>query len=231
MANARVVASPDAAGNAATLTLKQQIDSFLAGKSFAANDVVLLNGGTGDLIAQMNAVTAGTQTPAQMLTNATQAGADLASQVRRLVGAGAKFVVVTGAYNMGNSPWAASIGQNSQLTSAAINFNTGLLTNIVDLGANVLYVDMSYYMNLIVNQSPTYLGSGANASTPACTSVDAGAGIGIGTGKVNANLCNVNTIAAGVDYTVYAFADPVYFGPKAQRAFGDYAYSKMKIRW
>ena len=38
------------------------------------------------------------------------------------------------------------------LNSASSAFNEGLLVGIVDLGANVLYVDLAYYVNLYHRQ-------------------------------------------------------------------------------
>ena len=60
--NARVSAKPDAAGNASTRTVTEQIDAFLASGSFAATDVVMVSGGVSDVIAGMAAVNAGTLT-------------------------------------------------------------------------------------------------------------------------------------------------------------------------
>ena len=76
---------------------------------------------------------------------ARKAGQELATQVRRLVTAGAKHVVVTGTYDLGKTPWATAINQVSLLNDASSRFNEGLLVNIVDLGANVLYVDCLLY--------------------------------------------------------------------------------------
>lgn len=61
--NARITAKPDVAGDATTLTVTEQIDRFLAGGAFGANDVVFINAGASDLIAGMAAVRAGTTTP------------------------------------------------------------------------------------------------------------------------------------------------------------------------
>jgi outer membrane lipase/esterase len=47
-----------------TLTVTEQIDSFLASNTFGANDLVMINGGISDLIANMAAVRAGTMTTA-----------------------------------------------------------------------------------------------------------------------------------------------------------------------
>src|SRR5262245_31265312 len=50
--NARVAATPDAAGNAATPTVAAQVDAFLAGDRPAASDLVILNAGVADVIVQ-----------------------------------------------------------------------------------------------------------------------------------------------------------------------------------
>ena len=44
--NARVKEKPDATGNAATPTITEQIDAFLASGTFGAKDVVFVSGGT-----------------------------------------------------------------------------------------------------------------------------------------------------------------------------------------
>ena len=229
--NARVTAHPDAAGNASTPTVTEQIDRFLAAGSFKASDVVLIGTGGADIVAQMAAVTAGTQTPEQMLANAQQAGRDLGAQVARTVAAGAKYVVVTGTYNLGRSPWAHAIGQANDglLGQASSKFNEAFLISIVDLGDNVLSLDTAYYFNLLIGTPDNY--SFDNATTPVCTSVDAGAGIGIGSGELNSALCTPSTLLPGIDSSKYVFADAVYFTPTAQRLFGAYAYDRLHARW
>lgn len=233
--NARISTTPDAAGNSSTLTVAQQIDSFLASNSLGENDVVVINGGISDLVVDMAAVTAGTETADQMRANAKAYGVQLGTQVRRLVNAGGKHVVVVGPYNLGVSPWATSLGQNGLLKDASSALNEAMLVNIVDLGSTVLYVDLAYYFNL-VQASPTSYGL-TNSTDLACTSVDSGAGIGTGTGQVNSSLCTPSTIAAitpnssGTTYDLYMFADRLYVTPAVQRLFGVYAYDKVHARW
>ena len=227
--NARVNAKPDAAGNASTPTITEQIDTFLASGSFGASDVVFLSGGISDVIAGMAAVQAGTQTEAAMVAAARQAGEDMAAQVRRLVAAGAKYVVVTGTYDLSKTPWAKTIGREALLADASSRFNDGLLVGIVDLGANVLYVDLAYYVNLYTGVPANY--GFNNATTAVCTSVDATNGIGIGAGQVNSALCTASTLLPGASQTSYVFADPVYLTPSAQRQFGTYAYDRLRARW
>lgn len=236
--NARIGNTTDAAGSTTTKTVTQQIDTFLAsGVALGDNDIVTINAGISDLVVEMKTVTAGASS-ATMLANATQYGKDLGAQVRRLVAAGGKHVVVVGSYNLGVTPWAAALGQTGLLKDASSNFNNALLVSIVDLGANVLYVDAAYYFNLVSGTDHGNYGI-ANVANLACTSVDSGAGIGTGTGQVNSSLCTVtpSTIAAitpnsaGVTYDQYLFADNLYFTPIAQRLFGLYAYSKIHLRW
>lgn len=227
--NARISAKPDAAGNAATPTVTEQIDSFLAANTIGTSDVIVVSGGISDIVAQMAAVTAGTQTSAQMIDNVKQAGRDMAAQVRRLVAAGGKYVVISGTYNLARSPWAAAIGQGDLLLEASSRFNEELLVGVVDLGVNVLYVDAAFHYNLVTGNPASY--SFAEGTNLACTSVDPGPGIGTGNGQVNSALCNAGTIALGVNYNEYIFADRLYPTPQAHRLFGEYAYNRVRARW
>ncbi len=226
--NARIVSKPDAVGNNSTLTMKEQIDAFLGANSIGGSDVMVVSAGVADVVSQMNAVTAGSQTEDQMVANLQQAGRDLGTQVRRLVSAGAKQVVVVGPYNLGRSPWAIGLNRVNTLTNASGKFNDALLVSIVDLGANVLYVDAAYYLNLVTGEPNSY--ALINSTSVVCTSVDAGNSIGIGPGQVNSSLCNTSTVG-GLAYNSYAFADPLFFTPVVNRLFGDYAYTKVRDRF
>lgn len=227
--NARVSRKPDAAGNSATPTVAEQIDAFIAGGPLGPNDVLIVNAGTADVVAEMARFTAGTQTREQMLDELKQVGRDLAAQVRRLVDAGAPHVVVVGTYDLGRSPWARAIGQEQLLADASARFNEQLLVSMVDLGHNVLYVDAPLVFNIMVTEPGVY--GMTNSVDPVCTSVDPGPGIGIGPGQVNSALCTTATLPADANYNLFAFADRIYPTPSAHRAFGDYAYSRIRQRW
>jgi phospholipase/lecithinase/hemolysin len=227
--NARIATTPDAIGNAATPTVEQQISTFLAGNTVRASDLVLLSAGTSDVIAEAARVVAGGQTSAAALTNVRAAARALGAQVRRLVQAGGQHVVVAGLYNMGKSPWALQTGQGTLLQDLSGKFNEDLLVSIVDLGANVLYVDAALQFNLFVGFPSTY--SLTNVTDPVCTSVDPGVGIGTGTGQVSSALCTPSTVLTGADPNTFLWADRVYPTPVGQRLFGDYAYSRIRDRW
>lgn len=227
--NTRIAQHPDAAGNATTPTITEQVDRFLAMGTPKPNDLLLLNGGISDLIVGMAAVRAGTQTPDQFVANARLNGQALAAQVRRLVAAGALHIAVTGTYDLGKTPWAKSIGQEALLSQASSRFNESLLVAINDLSQHVLYVDAAYYVNLYESTPSSF--SFNNATTPVCTSVDAGNGIGIGQGQVNSALCTSATLLPDADADRYVFADAVYLTPSAHRQLGTYAYDKLRARW
>lgn len=227
--NARIAATPDAAGNAATPTLAAQIDSFLASGSLQKDDVVLLGAGTSDLIVGLSAVIAGTQTVEELKAAARAAGQQYAAQIRRLTNAGAKQVVFTGVYDLGKSPWAIEKGLVAEAEAASKAFNESLLIDVNDLGHSALYVDLAYYMNLYTFSPGSY--GFSNATDPVCTSQDPGPGIGIGAGEINSSLCTSATLVAGASPDAYLFADKVYPTPSAQRQFGLYAYDKLKERW
>jgi len=227
--NARITSKPDAAGNSATSTVTEQIDAFLASGAIGANDLLIIGGGTADIIAEMAKVTSGAQTSDQMLAAVKQAGHDLAAQTRRLVNSGAAHVVVVGTYDLGRSPWATATGQSALLSQASGRFNDELLVSMVDLGQHVLYVDAAFLFNLMTSSPASY--ALVNATDPVCTSVDPGPGIGIGAGQVNSSLCTTATLAAGVDYNQFLFADRVYPTPAAHRQFSQYAYTRIRARW
>lgn len=232
--NARITAKPDAAGNASTPTVSDQVDTFLATQTVLPGDMVLVSAGTADLIVGMMAVQAGTQTADQYLAQVRQAGADLATQVRRLANVNL-HVVVSGVYRLGRTPWAAALGQSdsnsntSLLTQASDAFNASLLLKIEDLGTHVRYVEMAGYVNPIndsVHRPYNYIGF-ANSTNPVCISTDSGAGIGTGTGQVNSALCTSSTLVPGADPTTYEFADTVYISPTSQRQLGDHAFNDV----
>lgn len=226
--NARVLAKPDAGGSTATRTVLEQIDTFLASGAPGANDLLLVSAGTSDVIVQAQAAITGAQTRDQMLAALGQSGRDLGAQVRRLVNAGAKHVVVVGSYNLGRSPWAVQLGQGSLLEAASSRFNEQMLVSMVDLGANVLYIDAALFFNLATANPSQY--DLNDVTNPVCNSVDAGAGIGTGTGQVNSRLCTAATLVS-TDYAKYLFADRVYPTPRGQQLFGDFVYSRIRERW
>lgn len=228
--NARVSNPVDAAGGSAP-SVTQQITNFLAADKFASEDLVIINGGISDLIAGMASVKSGSTTSAQFIANAATAGTELGAQADRLVGAGARYVMVVNTYDLSKTPWGIAIGETGTLNAATRAFNDALKIRLEPLnnGGRVLLVDAEYYFNLMTFSPSSY--GFDNGTTPVCTSVDPGNGIGTGTGQINSARCTTSTLVAGADSNKYLFADNVYAAPWAHRQFGTYAYDRLRNRW
>jgi phospholipase/lecithinase/hemolysin len=216
------VNSADTSSGTNAPSVKAQIDTLLARLGSAGfdkkGDVMMINGGMSDIVDAVNATgisTATTQT-------VKAAGTALGEQVRRLVNAGATHVVVTGVYNLGNTPWGQQLKQSSALETLSNDFNEALKIDIVDLGNNVLFFDSALFFNLIYNNDHHDYPLD-NVRDPVCTTPDA-------------TTCTLSTLVAGADSTRWLFADNLYFTPTAQRMFvsEDYTenvYYKFEQRW
>ena len=228
--SARVTATPDAQGNAATPTIAMQVDAFLAAGGPQAPDAILVQGGIADLIYEGRRELDGLQDSATTTANVAAAGTALGNQVRRLVNAGAKHVVVVGAYNLGRTPWATARGANTRLETLTNRFNDSLLVSIVDLGSNVLYVDTALLFNLVTANPLTY--GYADVTTPLCTSVDPGAGIGIGPNQVSSTRClSASDLNPALVPGTTLYADPVYFTPPAHVTLGQAVADRLRNRF
>lgn len=228
---ARIAGNTDVNGNTGTLSVTQQIDAFLAKNSFTADDIVFINGGGNDVVAEMNAVLAGKQTMDQAITNVKAAGSALAGQVMRLVDSGAQYVVVMGTYNIGQTPWATALSKQAEITNLSSKFNESMLVPIVAQGKHVLYVDITYYLNLITNPASASIYGLTNVIAPICNSVDTGPGIGLGTNKINSLKCTATTLTDSAALATYGFADDLHFTPVVNRMLGDYVYGRVRMRW
>lgn len=229
--NARVVAKPDAAGNAATPTIKEQVDTFLAASAFTANDLVILQGGISDIIVNVQAHRAGTLTREQLLGNVRQAGLDYAAQARRLAGAGAQHIAVIGVYDLSLTPWALTTGIQPLISEVSRTFNDAVLVELVNEGQNMLFVDAALLFNLMVSNRQAY--SFDNVIAPVCSSqaADPGPGIGIGTGQINSSLCTTARLEPGAEAIKFLWADPVYPTPSAHARLADFTYTRLTARW
>ena len=214
--HARVVAEDTSSGTNAP-SVASQIDTLLARTTLVDDDLIIVTGGMSDIVAAVNATGI---SPAS--TDAVKAaGKALAEQVKRLVDAGGKYIVVSGVYNLGISPWAIRQDLVTGIQDLSVAFNDQLLIGINPLGANVLYFDAALFFNLIANKPSAYPFDVVDS--PACTTPDA-------------TTCTPSTVVLGGNYNRFLFADDLYFSPAAQRLFvnDDYlenAYSRLKLRW
>jgi len=193
-----------AAGYATVAALDAQVTAVLAAATPGANDVYLVNAPMQDVL----------DAPANT-TTASAAGTALAASVRRLITAGAKYVVVAGLYDLGKSPRAIAASAVGSYSASALAYNNAFKTAAADLGATLLFVDLAYYVNQLVDSPYSY--GLTDADTPVCS-------------VATANLCTTSTLVSA-EYVDYLFADDIHFAPEAHRLFGDYAYEQLRARW
>jgi phospholipase/lecithinase/hemolysin len=197
-------------------TLATQIDAFLSTQSLMTNDVVLLNLPMADLLSAMAAVKAATLTEAAALAQADTVGRAHVVQVKRLLAAGAKYVLVLGVYNLGASPFAIAQGQTALASSLTQALNDAFKTDAVALGANLLFVDAAFLVNRNVLNASAY--GFSNVNTGICTTADA-------------STCNTGTLVSGATASQYVFADGIHLTPTCNQQLGDYAYDQLRARW
>jgi outer membrane lipase/esterase len=209
-----------AQGHAATQplprTLSAQVDAFLASATLEANDVVLINLPMAGVLSAMAAVKAGTLTTAAALAQADAAGRAHVAQVRRLLAAGATYVLVLGVYHLGTSPFAIAQGQVALATDLSKKLNDAFKTDAVNLGANLLFVDTAFLVNRNVLSGSAY--GFVNVKTAICTTPDA-------------STCTSSTLLSGANAAQYVFADGIHLTPACNLQLGDYAYDVLRGRW
>ena len=216
-AGARVSAADTSGLGAPSIT--QQVDHLLATQTLGPKDVVVLSAGISDIVAEVQANGIGQQT-----TDAVRAaGTAYGQQVRRLVDSGAKYVLVSGVFNLGITPWAQAQGASvaGGVTDLSVAFNNAAVLAMIDLSSNVLFVDPSLIFNLAWNKPGDY--GLDDARTPVCTTP-------------TALSCTSATLLPGADPKAYMFADALYLTPEMLRRYGDSnngngATYRFRLRW
>lgn len=216
-----------AQGHAATAamprSIEAQIDVFLASQTLGANDVVLINVPLSYVLLPATAVKAGTLTEAAALQQIAASGVAFAAQVKRLIAAGAKYIVVAGIYDVGRSPYGIALvvpgllTSETQRSSASVTrLNDTVKIELVQQGANVLFVDVAFLVNRNVQFGPNW--GFVNSNTAVCTTP-------------TALTCNDSTLTAGANKAQYLFADNIHMTPAGNQQLGDYAYDQLRGRW
>jgi len=194
-------------------SIEAQITELLSKNTLQPGDLVFVNGGLADIMTNVAAYGFSDRTTA----NVQAAGTALGAQVQRLINAGATHVMVVGVYPLGLSPMGISTGQSTNFTNITLSFNNALKLSMVNLGANVLYLDSAQYYGQVY-YTPTNFPPLNNSWTEACTTV-------------LVTDCTPATITPGYDYNTLVYASGVYFTPTSHRLLGNYAYNQVKSRW
>lgn len=198
-----------AAGAAPSVTA--QVDEMLARTTLNATDVVLVGGGQSDIVAAVQDYGVSAEATAAV----DQAGKELAQQVRRLVAAGAKEVLVTGVPRMGDMPWGRA--NRDGINKLSETFNYAVIGDLEEhnMGDTVLFVEQALLFALFYDDYESYgfsNGRDAVCTTPVETP------------------CTLETLHAQ-DYDYWLFADDKHFTPNALRLYGDRLYTAYSNRW
>jgi phospholipase/lecithinase/hemolysin len=190
-----------AAGGATAADIATQITASGVPRE---NDLFVVNASMADIFASGVSV-----------ASAEAAGRTLAIAMRNLIASGAQYVVLAGVYDLGKSPAAIALGQQAAFSAASLALNDAFKVNATDLGKNLLFVDLAFYVNELVRIPNTY---GLTNATAAVCSVP------------TATACTTATLVAS-NYVDYLFADDRHLTPEAHRLFGDYAFDQINRRW
>ncbi len=194
-------------------SIEAQVTELLSKNTLQSGDLVLINGGLADIMT----IVANDGFSQLAFDKANAAGVALGAQVLRLVNAGAKRVLAVGLYPLGLSPMGTASGQSTNFTNITLAFNNAFKLSMVNLGANVLYLDSSQYYGQVY-YTPTNFPPLNNSVTEACITV-------------LVTDCTPATIRPGYDYNTLVYASGVYFTPTSHRLLGNYAYNQIKNRW
>lgn len=152
----------------ASSDVQDQVDDFLAaGNSFGGKDLVTVLAGQNDILAQYNAVQAGTVTSDAAVATLEAAGTALAAQVNRIGRAGGKVIIST-VPDMGLTPFAVAQGatQAALLSHLTARFNSKLRVGLVNDGRMIGLVLMDEIVQSIVKGGSMVSADPACASTP-----------------------------------------------------------------
>ncbi len=191
-----------------------QVDKLLAANKFVAGDLVVVNGGVADIVTTAARTDI---TYDQKVASLNAAGLAMAAQVNRIVQAGATHILASGVWPLGQTPLGTETGQVTNLNNLTLAFNNAFKIGMVNLGANVLWLDTAtYYNNVYFN--PTAYPPLTNTVTKACTTV-------------LVTDCTPATITPGFDYNTLLFANGVYPTPSGHRLLGSFAQIQVANRW
>jgi outer membrane lipase/esterase len=157
---------------APNFSIAQQVTQFLAAGPVDPNALIQIQGGANDILQLAFLASTGAIPPAQVQSGVVQAALDLATQVARLKAAGARFVVLYNAPDIGTTPRAAAAGPAGQASFTALSdlFNTTLAAAVRGAGLEVIPLNTFKLIQEVV-ANPAAFGF-VNATTPVCTTSD-----------------------------------------------------------
>lgn len=191
-----------------TVPVVQQVQNYLNanGNRFDDDDIVFVMAGANDVFFQLGLLQSAATDPGTAIASVGQAAAELASTINtRIIGNGARYVVVLNIPDIAITPMAATFDSSTRgLVDIMVNtFNTQLKYGIGD-NAKVLYVDA------YADSYSQYVNPGAyglsNVTDTACDLSPAKNPLS------SSVICTANNLVPGVTNT-YLFADRVHPTP------------------
>ena len=202
--------------------ISTQITEFL-GSSGTANPNALyaIWGGANDVFVNVDAFGSGRITAAQLQANVLGAATAEVQQVGRLMGAGARYVVVFALPDIGATPQFQALGPAiaGQVTQLSAGYNTTLFSGLAGAGLRVIPIDVfSLFSEIRANPSAfgftNNTGIACTAFPPFTTPT-----------TVTSLFCNQQTLVAPNAGDTYAFADAVHPTTRSHLIIAQFAES------
>jgi phospholipase/lecithinase/hemolysin len=206
-----------------TVPVATQITTHLAahGARFNGDEAVFVMAGGNDLLVQLAAVARGGK-PVDAIGEMAKAGLELVLQIRSLISAGAKYIVVVNLPDVSKSPLGLAQGRIQQelMQAMAQTFNAALRRGVQDR-PEVLYVD-AYARSRDQSDNPVQYGL-TNTTTPACD-------LSPTKNPLDSSLVctTANVIPGAVDR--YQFADTIHPTPYGHQLLADLVSFEMTRR-
>jgi outer membrane lipase/esterase len=195
------------------LPVTTQVQQYLAKGSVDPNALYSIQGGGNDFTYQFGLLLAGAATPAQVQAALAAAAVDLGKQAAILKAAGARYILVMDAPDMGTILTGAATGQGATLTALSNAFNMTLDTTLDTLGIQAIRIKSAALQNEIL-KNPAAFGI-KNVTGIACTT----------SSTVTIALCNSSTLVSPDAASTYFFANGSHPTSAVHKIFGDYAIS------
>jgi len=208
-----------ATAGALVADLSGRIDDHLSAGGFRDGDLVTVLVGANDVIAQFE------QYPAigedQLAVNLEAAGVELANQVNRIAGLGAKVLIST-VPDMGLTPYAGdrtagtTNGSPAVLTRLSTRFNDAMLAHLLNDGHKIGLIQLDQYVKAVDTATQAGTGSYANTTLAAC--------------KTTAPLpnCTTDTLVDDAVGAVWLWADDRHLSASGQAGLASLAVTRAQ---
>ena len=219
--------------NAPNISIAQQVDQFLAKGPLDSGALYQIQGGGNDVLVLAGQFLAGQITLQQVQGGTVQAALDLATQLGKLQAAGAKYIVVQNLYDVGTSPYAASIGQQATGTALAGLFNSTLNAAIGSAGLHVIQFNTFKLQDEIIANPALY--GFVNVTQPVCTTASSlqctPATLRDPTGNLTWVFADGVHPTTGTDLILAQAIVSMITGPEQMAALGDAPMGVERANW